>query len=74
MLPEIHIHTMSHGEYTVANGRVIFGTLHLQWLQENGIFEPHQHALGRILADALAQAMCTIRGLAPLDQRKDMRS
>lgn len=72
--PEIHIHTMSHGEYSVSNGRVMFGTLHLQWLQENGIFEPHQHALGRILADALAQAMCTIRGLAPLDQRKDMRN
>jgi UDP-GlcNAc:undecaprenyl-phosphate GlcNAc-1-phosphate transferase len=69
----VHIQTLSKGEYSVSAGRVMFGTLHLEWLQENGIFEPHQHALGRILADALAQAMCTIRGLVPVEDRKDMR-
>jgi hypothetical protein len=58
----------------VAAGKVIFGTLQLDWLQENSIFDPHQHALGRILADALAQAICALRGLAPIEQRKDLRA
>ena len=51
----------------------MFGTLHLEWLQENGIFEPHQHALGRILADALAQAICTVRGLTPVVEPEGVR-
>jgi UDP-GlcNAc:undecaprenyl-phosphate GlcNAc-1-phosphate transferase len=69
----VHIQTMAESEYAVSSGRIVFGTLHLEWLQENSIFDPHQQALGRILADAVAQAMCTIRGLVPLDQRRDMR-
>ena len=69
----VHIQTMSKGEYSVSAGRVMFGTLHLEWLQENSIFEPHQHVLGRILADSLAQAICTVRGLVPLNEQKGMR-
>jgi len=70
----VHIQTLARAEYVVSSGRVIFGTLHLEWLQENSIFDPHQQALGRILADAVAQAMCTIRGLVPIEEhRKDMR-
>jgi UDP-GlcNAc:undecaprenyl-phosphate GlcNAc-1-phosphate transferase len=70
----VHIQTLVKAEYTVAAGKVIFGTLQLDWLQENSIFDPHQHALGRILADALAQAICALRGLAPIEQRKDLRA
>ena len=71
----VHIQTLAQAEYTVASGRVVFGTLHLEWLQENSIFDPHQQALGRILADAVAQAMCTVRGLVPIEeQRKGMRN
>ena len=69
----VHIQTLCSAEYVVSSGRVVFGTLHLEWLQENSIFDPHQQALGRILADAVAQAMCTIRGLVPVEERKDMR-
>ena len=48
---------------------------HLEWLHENSIFDPHQHALGRILADAVAQAMCTVRGLTPVRQlRTDLHA
>ena len=59
--------TLSDGTFNVPNG------LHLEWLQENGIFEPHQHALGRILADALAQAICTVRGLTPIVEPEGVR-
>ena len=69
----VHIQTLSKGEYGVSAGRIMFGTLHLEWLQENGIFEPHQHALGRILADALAQAICTVRGLTPVVEPEGVR-
>ena len=69
----VHIQTLSKGEYSVSAGRIMFGTLHLEWLQENGVFEPHQHALGRILADALAQAICTVRGLAPISEPEGVR-
>jgi len=69
----VQIQTLCSAEYVVSSGRVVFGTLHLEWLQENSIFDPHQQALGRILSDAVAQAMCTIRGLVPLTDRRDMR-
>ena len=69
----VHIQTLVSTAYTVSSGRIVFGTLHLEWLRENSIFDPHQVALGRILADAVAQAMCTIRGLVPLEHRRDMR-
>ena len=51
-------------DYTVSYGKIVFGTLHLEWLNENSLFAPHQHALGHILADAVAQAWCTMRGLS----------
>ena len=71
----VHIQTMMRTEYKVQYGKVVFGTLHLEWLSENSIFDPHQHALGRILADAVAQAMCTVRGLAPVrPMRTDLRA
>ncbi len=71
----VHIQTMMRTEYKVQYGKVVFGTLHLEWLSENSIFDPHQHALGRILADAVAQAMCTVRGLAPVrPMRNDLRA
>ena len=69
----VHIQTLSSAEYVVSSGRVVFGTLHLEWLQENSSFDPHQQALGRILADAVAQAMCTIRGLVLSKNGSDMR-
>jgi UDP-GlcNAc:undecaprenyl-phosphate GlcNAc-1-phosphate transferase len=70
---DVHIQTMAASTYTVSSGRIVFGTLKLEWLQENSIFDPHQVALGRILADAVAQAMCAIRGLVPVEQRREMR-
>jgi UDP-GlcNAc:undecaprenyl-phosphate GlcNAc-1-phosphate transferase len=72
---QVHIQTMMRTDYTVQYGKVVFGTLHLEWLQENSIFDPHQHVLGRILTDAVAQAICTMRGLAPVHQlRTDLRA
>ncbi len=71
----VNIQTMMQAEYTVSYGNLIFGTLHLEWLNENGIFAPHQHALGHMLAGTLAEALCTMRGLSTQpEQRSDQHA
>ena len=68
----VHIQTLCSAEYVVSSGRVVFGTLHLEWLQENSIFDPHQRT-GPDPRRRGGAAMCTIRGLVPIEERKDMR-
>ena len=71
----VHIQTIVRTDYTVSYGKIVFGTLHLEWLQENSLFSPHQHALGLIIADTIAQTLCTIRGLSTVaDNRSDRRA
>jgi UDP-GlcNAc:undecaprenyl-phosphate GlcNAc-1-phosphate transferase len=66
----VHMQTLVRAEYPVQLGRLAFGTLTLTWFRENSIFDPHQHALGRILADAVAHAVFTQRGLDDLSDRQ----
>ncbi len=67
---DVHMQTLVRAEYSVQLGRIAFGTLQLTWFRENGIFDPHQHALGRILADAVAHAVFTQRGLDTASDRQ----
>ena len=71
----VHIQTLMRTDYRVSYGKIVFGTLHLEWLNEISLFAPHQHALGHILADAVGQALCTMRGLSTVTQdRSDKRA
>jgi UDP-GlcNAc:undecaprenyl-phosphate GlcNAc-1-phosphate transferase len=65
---DVQIQTLVRAEYPVQLGRVVFGSITLSWLRENSIFDPHQHALGHILADAVAHAMFTQRGMDGLHE------
>ena len=71
----VNIQTMMRAEYTVSFGNLIFGTLHLEWLHENGVFAPHQYVLGHLLADTMAETLCTMRGLSTqTEQRSDQHA
>ena len=71
----VNIQTMMRAEYTVSFGNLIFGTLHLEWLHENGVFAPHQYILGHLLADTMAETLCTMRGLSTqTEQRSDQHA
>ena len=59
----MHIQTRTTLELPVQSGRLHHGTLRLCWLQENSVFQPHHRALAMVLADAVAHAMFTLRGL-----------
>ena len=64
----VHIQTRTSIELPVQTGKLHHGTLRLAWLQENSTFQPHQHTLSQVLADGVANAMFSLRGLdAPAD-------
>jgi len=67
----VHIQTRTNLELPIHSGRLHHGTLRLAWLQENSVFQPHQRALAQVLADTVAHAMFTLRGLdAPAESSK----
>jgi len=59
----VHIQTKMRMELAVQTGRLHHGTLTVAWLHENSVFSPHQRALAQILADTVAHALFTMRGL-----------
>ena len=59
----VHIQTRTTLELPVTTGRLHHGILRMAWLLENSVFQPHQRALGELLADTVGNAMFTLRGL-----------
>jgi UDP-GlcNAc:undecaprenyl-phosphate GlcNAc-1-phosphate transferase len=59
----VHIQTRTTMELPIQTGRLHHGTLRIVWLQENSVFQPHQRALAQVIANAVANAMFTLRGL-----------